>query len=60
MATAKKKVGWWSAYADRFMTDEECIGYGNPPSCPLFQQENPGMGRLPCERKVIPDQPKKS
>lgn len=41
---------WKSTYQRALLTDEELLGYGNPPGCPRFQAENPGQGQMPCRR----------
>jgi len=32
---------------------EELLGMGNPPSCPIWQAKNPGMGRRLCKEIII-------
>lgn len=53
------ELGWVSTYnqVEYYADDPAVMGLGNPPSCPAFQTENPGQGRLPMEAKMLPDRP---
>lgn len=63
MIKNKVVVGYHSRYAGKLYRHDCCfcedhrdnlVGYGNPPSCPDFQKENPGAGRMEMRTEAIP------
>jgi len=49
----EKVVAFRSSYNDEVHYMEDCVGMGNPPSCPAYQRDNPGGGTLAMERVMV-------
>ena len=43
---------WRSEYNGKVYAanNEVLVGLGNPPGCPDYQHENPGLGQMPMEQ----------
>ena len=50
-----KVMKWQSPYTDEVYEtgDPALAGRGNPPTCPDFSQQNPGMGTVEMQRIFV-------
>lgn len=53
------RLGYQSPYNKEIYeaTDPLLVGMGNPPMCPQFCRDNPGMGHVPMNVVMIEDEP---
>lgn len=56
----EKRSGWKGSDGVLYEeSDPRLAGYGFPPSCPIWQQANAGMGTFPCVRVLLVGEPPK-
>ncbi len=50
------RPGWSGLDATEYeLNDSRLVGYGNPPSDPAWQRDNPGKGQVQLRQIVIPE-----
>lgn len=51
----EREVAWKSTISGKVYANEQCIGYGTPPSDMEYQVQNPGTGPGPKMMPVLAD-----